>query len=325
MSEEKVITSYKGFNKDMTCRGFQYEEGKDYETDKAEACETGFHACEYPLDCFGYYAPASSEFHVVEQSGELSRNGGDSKVASTKIHIGAKISIAGMVKAAIEFTMSRIKPEAKSDEKQGASSATGYKGASSATGYKGASSATGDYGASSATGDYGASSATGDYGASSATGSCGASSATGYKGASSATGSCGASSATGDYGASSATGDKGASSATGYKGASSATGDKGASSATGYKGASSATGDKGASVVTGYQSVSYAGNETAIAVAWGIESSAKGIKGATLVLSEWVEGDDKYVLKDTRLVRVDGETIKEDVAYTLKDGEAVEA
>ena len=98
MSEEKVIKSYKGFNKDMTCRGFQYEEGRDYETDKAEACETGFHACEYPLDCFGYYAPASSEFHVVEQGGELSRHGGDSKVASTKIHIGAKISIAGMVK-----------------------------------------------------------------------------------------------------------------------------------------------------------------------------------------------------------------------------------
>ena len=169
MSKEKAITSYKGFNKDMTCRGFQYEEGKDYETERAKACETGFHACEYPLDCFGYYAPASSEFHVVEQSGELSGNDGDSKVASTKIHIGAKISIAGMVKAAIEFTMSRIKPEVKSDEKYGASSATGSCGASSATG---------DYGASSATGSCGASSATGSCGASSATGSCGASSAT---------------------------------------------------------------------------------------------------------------------------------------------------
>ena len=78
-------------------------------------------------------------------------------------------------------------------------------------------------------------------------------------------------------------------------------------------------------MVTGYRSVSYAGNETAIAVAWGVESSAKGIKGATLVLSEWVVRDDKYVLKDTRLVRVDGETIKEDVAYTLEDGKVVEA
>ena len=54
----EVIKSFKGFNKDMTCRGFQYEEGKEYETDKAKACNSGFHACEYPLDVLGYYNPA---------------------------------------------------------------------------------------------------------------------------------------------------------------------------------------------------------------------------------------------------------------------------
>ena len=180
------MATYKGFNKDMTCRGFQYEEGKEYEENEAIACEKGFHACEYPLDCFNYYSPNESVYHVVEQSGEISKHEDDSKVASTKIKIGAEINIAGLVKAAIEYTTKRINPEAKSDENYGVSSATGYKGASSATGDYGASSATGDYGASSATGDYGASSATGSCGASSATGSCGASSATGYKGASEA-------------------------------------------------------------------------------------------------------------------------------------------
>ena len=180
------IKSYKGFNKDMTCKGFQYEEGKEYETEKAECCETGFHACEYPLDCFSYYSPNESVFHEVEQDGELDREGSNTKVASTKIKIGASINIAGIVKAAIEYTTQRAKKENGSDKDYGASSATGYKGASSTTGYYGASSATGDYGASSATGYKGASSATGDYGASSATGNCGASSATGYKGASSA-------------------------------------------------------------------------------------------------------------------------------------------
>ena len=55
--------AFKGFNKDLTCRGFQYEEGKEFETERAECCEEGFHACEYPLDCFGYYAPNSSVFH----------------------------------------------------------------------------------------------------------------------------------------------------------------------------------------------------------------------------------------------------------------------
>ena len=172
------IKTYKGFNKNMTCRGFQYEEGKEYEEEDIKVCEKDFHACEYPLDCLGYYSPSESVYHEVEQSGEIQKHNEDTKVASTKIKIGAEISIAGLVKAAIEYTVKRVN--------KGASSATGYKGASSATGDYGASSATGNCGASSATGYKGASSATGDYGASSATGNCGASSATGYCGASSA-------------------------------------------------------------------------------------------------------------------------------------------
>ena len=163
-----AVKSYKGFNKDMTCRGFQYEEGKEYEEESVEVCDHGFHACEYPLDCLNYYSPNESVYHEVEQSGEIQKHNDDTKVASTKIKIGAEISIAGLVKAAIEYTVKRVNKEAESDENHGASSATGNKGASSATGYKGASSATGNCGASSATGN------------------CGASSATGYKGASSA-------------------------------------------------------------------------------------------------------------------------------------------
>ena len=159
------METYKGFNKDMTAKnGYQYEEGKEYEEEKAVACECGFHACEYPLDCFGYYSPENSVYHIVEQSGELSKNSSDTKVASTKIKIGAEISIAGLVKAAIEYTKKRTKPECDATGDCGASSATGDRGASSATGYCGASSATGDYGASSATGKCGASSATGLYG-----------------------------------------------------------------------------------------------------------------------------------------------------------------
>src|SRR5699024_3221423 len=119
--------NYKGMNTDMTCRGFQYEVGKEYETDKAEACECGFHACEYPLDVFNYYPPASSRYFEVEQSGEMDRSGEDSKVASTKIKIGAEISIAGLVKAAVEYTRERA-----TEEPGGC--ATGYQGAASATG-----------------------------------------------------------------------------------------------------------------------------------------------------------------------------------------------
>ena len=145
-----AVKSYKGFNKDMTCRGFQYEEGKEYEEESVEVCDHGFHACEYPLDCLNYYSPNESVYHEVEQSGEIQKHNDDTKVASTKIKIGAEISIAGLVKAAIEYTVKRVNKEAESDENHGASSATGYKGASSATGNCGASSATGYKGASSA-------------------------------------------------------------------------------------------------------------------------------------------------------------------------------
>ena len=263
----EVIKAYKGFNKDMTCRGFQYEEGKEYETENAEACSVGFHACEHPLDCFGYYSPNESVYHVVEQSGDISKANDDTKVASTKIKIGAALNIAGLVKASIEYVNARVDKTKKANERCGASSATG---------------------------DYGASSATGDYGASSATGNCGASSATGYKGASSATGYKGASSATGDYGASSATGNCGASSATGYKGASSAD------------------------------------HENAIATSWGPEGKAKGVKGSFLVLAEWKSNGGNYWNESTwtfvgaKMVRVDGEEVKENTWYSLINGEITE-
>ena len=98
-----AIKSYKGMDANMQCRGFQYEVGGEYETDKAKACEVGFHACEMPLDVFNYYAPADSRFFEVEQDGELSRQDNDSKVASTKLKVGAEIGIPGLIKAQIEY------------------------------------------------------------------------------------------------------------------------------------------------------------------------------------------------------------------------------
>ena len=140
--------NYKGMNLDMTCRGFQYEVGKEYEEKKANVCECGFHACEYPLDVFNYYPPNSSRYFEVEQGGEISKSSEDSKVSSTKIKIGAEVSIAGLVKAAVEYTKERAKLAP-------AASATGDRGAASATGYRGAASATGDDSVALASGENG--------------------------------------------------------------------------------------------------------------------------------------------------------------------------
>lgn len=137
--------NYKGMDANMQCRGFQYEVGKEYETDEAVACEAGFHACEYPLDVFKYYPPAKSRYAVVEQSGKISKSGEDTKVASTEIKIVAEIGIAELVKAAIEYTKTRAKeePGGHATGDQGAASATGDLGAASATGKAGVALAAG--------------------------------------------------------------------------------------------------------------------------------------------------------------------------------------
>jgi hypothetical protein len=175
--KEVQIIAYKGFNQSMQCTGgdapYQYEEGKTYTHDgEVRACSSGFHSCEYPLDCFGYYAPGISRYHEVLVSGDISRHDDDTKVASASITIKAQLHVPEIVSRAISWITERCDPvkaiHTKKD--QSASSATGYQSASSATGNRSASSATGDQSASSATGYQSASSATGDRSASSATG-----------------------------------------------------------------------------------------------------------------------------------------------------------
>lgn len=99
VEENKEIIAYKGFNQDWTCRGYQYEVGKTYEhRGDVKACESGFHACEYPLDVLSYYSPAVSKFAVVKMSGEISKDSDDTKIASAKITIETEINLPEMVK-----------------------------------------------------------------------------------------------------------------------------------------------------------------------------------------------------------------------------------
>ena len=101
------MKAYKGFNKDMTCNGYQYEENKEYECEKAKLCNEGFHACEYPLDCLGYYNPAESVYHKVEIEDNGERHGYDTKVVGKKIKIGARLDITGLIKASFDYVRER--------------------------------------------------------------------------------------------------------------------------------------------------------------------------------------------------------------------------
>ena len=98
---------YKGFDKDLKCRDFQYEIGKEYEEERAEICDTGFHACENPLDVFGYYTPADSRYCEVELDANDQKSD-DSKRVGKKISIKAEIGIAGIIKAGLEYIKDQV-------------------------------------------------------------------------------------------------------------------------------------------------------------------------------------------------------------------------
>ena len=214
---------YKATDKDMKCRGFQYEIGKTAEVDgDAKLCERGLHACEMPLDVLRHYAPGDGSRYFAAELEDVSdeMHSDDTKRVGKKLTLRAEIGIPGLVKAQVEYVKAQCDfdnaiKKANSEKKN---HATGWSGAASATGERGAASATGWSGAASATGERGAASATGWSGAASATGWSGAASATGERGAASATGWSGAASATGVRGAASATGKGCVAMATGFYG-----------------------------------------------------------------------------------------------------------
>jgi hypothetical protein len=293
--EDKII-AYKGMDSKMQCRGMQYEVGKEFSVDgDIECCGNGLHACERPLDVFGYFAPGTgARYFRVEQSGDMARDDSDSKVASSKMRVDAEIGIPGLVKAHIEYVKAHTTTEHTDPERATA----GDSGAATA-GDRGAATA-GSFGAATA-GSFGA--ATAGYGGAATAGDSGAATA----------GSFGA--ATAGYGGAATAGDSGAATA-GYGGAATA-GSFGAATA-GSFGAATA-GDSGAATSRGASAV----GKNGIACARGNNVRAKGGLGAVLVLVE--ERLNNYEIAHWKAVEVDGETVKADTWYRLVEGKLVEA
>ncbi|HHF4273046.1 TPA: hypothetical protein ACPORX_000170 [Haemophilus influenzae] len=173
--ENKEIIAYKGFKQDWTCRGYQYEVGKTYEhKGNVKACESGFHACEYPLDVLSYYSPAVSKFAVVKMSGETSKDSDDTKIASAKITIETEINLPEMIKKAVEWIKGKVDWDAakvsntgnwsaatNTDDQsaatntgdQSAATNTGYRSVATNTGYRSVATNTGYQSAATNTGD----------------------------------------------------------------------------------------------------------------------------------------------------------------------------
>ena len=174
---------FKGFDKNLKCRDFQYEVGKEYIHDgNIKVCTSGFHACENPMDVFEYYPPNKARYCEVTGDGKESSDEDGIKTSFEKIKINAEIGLGGIIKAGIKFCFDRVKWTKKN----------------TATGNCSGASATGDYSGASATGDYSGASVTGNRSGASATGNYSGASVTGNRSGASVTGNCSGASATGN-------------------------------------------------------------------------------------------------------------------------------
>ena len=224
MSE--TITGFKGFDKDLKCKDYQYEVGKEFEEEgKIEACSNGFHFCENPLDVLGYYPPydekGSNRYCIVKGSGNIDRDGDDTKVACSKLYISAEIGLKGIIEAGVKFILDKV------NWKDNKKSNTGYRSAATNTGSQSAATNTGYRSAATNTGDRSAATNTGYYSAATNTG---------------------------DQSAATNTGNRSAATNTGNQSAATNTGNQSAATNTGYRSAAEVTGKESIAIVTGKDS-----------------------------------------------------------------------
>ncbi|ECG5352679.1 hypothetical protein QTL52_002635 [Salmonella enterica] len=304
----KEIVTFKGFNKDLKCRGFQFAIGETFHHDgKVEACGSGFHACECPFDVFSYYSPADSRFAETISFGITDREeDGDTKIASASITIKAELTLPQFIQRGIEWIWSKID---KSLEQQ---IMCGDCSAATNTGNRSAASNTGDWSAATNTGDCSAATNTGNRSAASNTGDWSAASNTGDWSAATNTGDWSAATNTGDCSAATNTGDCSAATNTGNRSAATNTGNRSAATNTGDCSAATNTGDWSAAEVSGSQSV---------AASLGIEGKARASEGGAIVLCY---RDEDGELIHIRASKVGENGIMPNTWYQLnEDGEFV--
>ena len=305
---EKVITSYKAFDKNMQCRGFQYEVGKEYEMDgEIKCCERGFHACKSPLEVLDHYDMLSSRFAEVEQSGKIEEEKKSTKVCSSRIKIKAELKLADIINIGVEWLKDITSPSKfKTDVAKIGSSGNYAKIGSS-----------GDYAKIGSSGDYAKIGSSGDY---AKIGSSGYSAQIGSSGYSAQIGS------SGDYAKIGSSGDYAKIGSSGYSAKIGSSGDSAQIGSSGDYAKIGSSGDYAKIGSSGdYAKIDSTGEDSVIMCA-GKESKAKAKAGSWITLAEWEWNDKKnrYVPVCVKTEYVDGENIKADTWYQLKNGKFVE-
>ena len=350
---ENVITSYKAFDNNMQCRGFQYEVGKEYEMDgEIKCCKQGFHACKSPIEVWDYYDMLNSRYAEVEQSGKIDAEENTTKVCSSRIKIKTELKLADIINIGVEWlkditSPSKVKTDGELNDNGDRRKQIGSSGDYAKIGSSGYSAKIGSSGDSAKIGSSGDSAKIGSSGDSAQIGSSGDSAKIGSSGDYAKIGSSGDSAqigSSGDYAKIGSSGDYAKIGSSGYSakidssGYSAQIGSSGDYAQIGSSGYSAQIGSSSDSAKIGssgdyakigssgdYDQIDSTGEDSVIMCA-GNSSRAKAKVGSWITLAEWKWSDEKNhnVPVCVKTEYVDGENVKADTWYQLKNGKFVE-
>ena len=323
---KNVITSYKGFDKNMQCRGFQYEVGKEYEMDgEIECCNRGFHACKSPMEVWDYYDMLNSRYAEVEQSGQMKEEENSTKVCSSHIKIKAELKLADIINIGVEWlkeitSSSKVKADGALNDNGDRKKQIGSSGYSAQIGSSGDYAKIGSSGYYAQIGSSGYSAQIGSSGDYAKIGSSGYYAQIGSSGDSAQIGSSGDYAKIGSSGDSAKIGSSGDSAKIGSSGDSAKIGSSGDSAQIGSSGDYAKIGSSG-----DYAKINSTGEDSVIMCA-GNSSIAKAKVGSWITLTEWKWSDEKKhnVPVCVKTEYVDGDRIKADTWYQLKNWKFVE-
>ena len=329
MYSKNSIIGFKGFDKDLSCRGFQYKVGKTYDLKgEVECCKRGFHFCENPLEVFYYYTPNNSRFCQVEGGGSVDKSEDDSKVATSHIHISSEIGLNGLIDEGVKYILNKVELNHKKDQttrEKSVASTTRDQSAAICTGSYSSATSTGNYSVSTNSGHQSLATSTGNYSVSTNSGAQSVAANTGNHSASTNNGYHSAAINVGDCSVATNTSRYSVSANTGFYSVSINSGNDSLATNTGYKSSATNSGKQSAALSIGDKSLATVQGNESVAIVTGKDSMACGTLGSWIVLTERGDFDGEInPIKEVKAFKVDGVNIKENTFYRLINGKAVE-
>ena len=328
MNSKNSIIGFKGFDKDLKCRGFQYKVGKTYDLKgEVECCKRGFHFCENPLEVFYYYTPNNSRFCQVEGGGSVDTSKIDSKVATSHIHISEEIGLNGLIDAGLKYILNKVELNHKKDQttrEKSVASTTRDQSAAICTGSYSSATSTGNYSVSTNSGHQSLATSTGNYSVSTNSGAQSVAANTGNHSASTNNGYHSAAINVGDCSVATNTSRYSVSANTGFYSVSINSGNDSLATNTGYKSSATNSGKQSAAISIGDKSLATVQGNESVAIVTGKDSMACGTLGSWIVLTERGDFDGEInPIKEVKAFKVDGVNIKENIPYKLVNGQAI--